>query len=141
MILIRRVTLAMLLLLCSRQFLFCQSALNPAIESRIDDLLKRMTVEEKSGQLAQYDGDSAPNLDLVRQGRAGSLFNVFGADRTNAAQRIAVEKSRLKIPLLFGLDVIHGYRTIFPVPIGSASSFDLDLIQQSERVAAKEATA
>jgi len=141
MILIRRVTLAMLLLLSSCQLLFCQSALNPAMESGIDDLLKRMTVEEKSGQLAQYDGDSAPNLDLVRQGRAGSLFNVFGADRTNAAQRIAVEKSRLKIPLLFGLDVIHGYRTIFPVPIGSASSFDLDLIQQSERVAAKEATA
>ncbi|MGH9529024.1 MAG: glycoside hydrolase family 3 N-terminal domain-containing protein, partial [Terriglobales bacterium] len=141
MIRIRRVILAMLLLLATSPFSFCQITLNPAIESRIDHLLKRMTVEEKAGQLAQYDTDSPQNLDLVRQGRAGSLFNVTGADRTNAAQKFAVEKSRLKIPLLFGLDVIHGYRTIFPVPIASAGSFDLDLIQQAERVAAREASA
>ncbi len=145
MIRIRRMTLAMLLLLASClswfcQTAFCQTALSPAVEKRVDDLLKRMTVEEKIGQLAQYDVDSPQHLDLVRQGGTGSLFNVSGADRTNAAQGIAIEKSRLKIPLLFGLDVIHGYRTIFPVPIGSASSFDLDLIEQSERVAAKEAT-
>ena len=142
MIFIRRAFLALFLLLASCSFLFSQVSLDSAAtERRIDDLLKRMTVEEKAGQLAQYDGDDPEHLDLVRKGRAGSLFNVFGADRTNAAQRIAIEKSPLKIPLLFGLDVIHGYRTIFPVPIGSASSFDLDLIQQSERVAAEEATA
>jgi beta-glucosidase len=141
MIRIRRVTLAMFFLLASCSFAFCQSALDAAIERRIDDLLKRMTVEEKAGQLAQYDTDTPQHLDLVRQGRAGSLFNVSGADRVNAAQRVAVEQSRLKIPLLFGLDVIHGYRTIFPVPIASASSFDLELIEKAERVAAKEATA
>ncbi len=142
MIFIRRASSALILLLASCSFVFSQASLDSgATERRIDDLLKRMTIEEKAGQLAQYDGDSPQNLDLVRHGRSGSLFNVFGADRTNAAQRIAIEKSPMKIPLLFGLDVIHGYRTIFPVPIGSASSFDLDLIQQSERVAAKEATA
>jgi beta-glucosidase len=141
MIRIRRAAWAMLLLLASCSFVLCQTPLDPAVEHRIDDLLMRMTVEEKAGQLAQYDTDTPQNLDLVRQGRAGSLFNVSGADRTNAAQRIALEQSRLKIPLLFGLDVIHGYRTIFPVPIASASSFDPDLIQQSERVAAREATA
>jgi beta-glucosidase len=141
MIVIRRVALAMFFLFASCSLTFCQKALDPAIELRIDDLLKQMTVEEKAGQLAQYDTDAPKNLELVKQGRSGSLFNVFGADRVNAAQRIAVEQSRLKIPLLFGLDVIHGYRTIFPVPIASASSFDPDLIQQSEHVAAKEATA
>src|ERR1019366_76841 len=71
----------------------------------------------------------------------GGLFNVLGAEKANAAQKMAVEQSRLKIPVLFGYDVIHGYRTIFPVPIGSAGSFDPQLIEQSERIAAKEATA
>jgi beta-glucosidase len=141
MIRICRAVLAIFFLLASCSFVFCQTPLDPSIKRRIDDLLKRMTVEEKAGQLAQYDGDSTQYLELVRQGRAGSLFNVSGADRTNAAQKTAMEQSRLKIPLLFGLDVIHGYRTIFPVPIGTASSFDLDLIEQAERVAAKEATA
>ncbi|MGH9511013.1 MAG: beta-glucosidase BglX [Terriglobales bacterium] len=141
MILVRGAACAIFLLLAPCPLLLCQQPLNPAIEHRIDNLLKRMTIEQKAGQLAQYDTDSPQHLDLVRQGKAGSLFNVSGADRTNAAQRLAVEQSPLKIPLLFGLDVIHGYRTIFPVPIGSASSFDLDLIQQAERVAAREATA
>ncbi len=131
---------ALLLTFCFNGRGFSQSALDPATERRIDDLLQRMTIEEKAEQLAQYDGATNENLDLVKQG-AGSLFNVLGAAQTNAAQHIAVEQSRLKIPLLFGYDVIHGYRTIFPVPIGSASSFDPALIEQSERVAAKEATA
>ena len=140
MIRIRRAAWAMTLVLASCSFAFCQTPLDPSVERRIDDLLKRMTIEEKAAQVAQYDGDNPQNLDLVRKG-AGSLFNVSGADRTNAAQKIALEQSRLKIPLLFGLDVIHGYRTIFPVPIASASSFDPDLIEASERVAAREATA
>jgi beta-glucosidase len=140
MIRIRRAVLAMFFLLASCSFIFCQTPLDPAVEHRIDDLLKRMTLEEKVGQLAQYDTDAPQNLDLVRQGRAGSLFNVSGADRTNAAQRIAMEQSRLKIPLLFGLDIIHGYRTIFPVPLASACSFDLNLIQEAESVAAREGT-
>ena len=112
-----------------------------AIERRVDALLRQMTIEEKAGQLSQFDGDNQQNLDIIKQGQAGSLLNVLGTDRVNAAQKIAVEQTRLKIPLIFGFDVIHGYRTIFPVPIASASSFDPQLIEQSERVAAKEASA
>jgi beta-glucosidase len=111
------------------------------IERRVASLLQQMTLEEKIGQLSQYTSATPRNLDLVRQGRVGSLFNVTGAENVNLAQRIAVEQSRLKIPLLFGYDAIHGYRTIFPVPIATASSFDPQLIQEIERVAAKEATA
>lgn len=120
---------------------FSQTVVDPAIERRIDALLARMTVEEKAGQLEQYDVDTPQHLELVKRGRTGSLFNVLGADRTNAAQRIAIEQSRLKIPLLFGYDVIHGYRTIFPVPIASAGSFDPQMVEQSERIAAREASA
>ena len=83
-----------------------------------------MTIEEKAGQLSQFDGDNPQNLEIIKQGGAGSLLNVLGTERVNAAQKIAVEQTRLKIPLIFGFDVIHGYRTIFPVPIASASSFD-----------------
>lgn len=111
------------------------------IERRIDALLQQMTLAEKVGQLSQYTAFTPQNLEMVRQGRVGSLFNVTGAENTNAAQRIAVEQSRLKIPLLFGYDVIHGYRTIFPVPIATASSFDPELIEEVERVAAREAAA
>jgi beta-glucosidase len=117
-----------------------QQLTNPDIEDRIDQLLSRMTVEEKAGQLAQYDGASPKNLELVKEGKVGSLFNVLGAENTNTVQRLALEHSRLKIPILFGYDVIHGYRTTFPVPIASAGSFDPQLIEQAERVAAKEAT-
>jgi len=111
------------------------------IERRIDGLLQQMTVEEKAGQLVQFTGVKPPVLDQVKAGQVGSLLNVYGADQTNAAQRVAVEQSRLKIPLILGYDVIHGYRTIFPIPLASAGSFDPALIEQSERVAAKEATA
>jgi beta-glucosidase len=118
-----------------------QQPASDVTEHRIDALLKQMTLEEKVGQLAQYTSNSPQTLELVGQGKVGSLFNVLGAADVNAAQKLAVEKSRLKIPLLFGLDVIHGYRTVFPVPIASAGSFDPELIEQAERVAAKEATA
>ena len=110
------------------------------IESRVDALLKQMTLDEKVGQLNQLPDKSPRTMELIRQGKVGSLLGVLGAEETNEAQRAAME-SRLKIPLLFGFDVIHGYRTIFPVPIASASSFDPELVEASERVAAKEATA
>ncbi len=112
-----------------------------AIERHIDALLRRMTLQEKVGQLSQYTSNAPATLEMVREGKVGSLFNVTGAENVNAAQRFAVEQSRLKIPLLIGYDVIHGYRTIFPVPIAGASSFDPPLIEESERVAAKEAAA
>ena len=120
---------------------WCQQKSEPAIAQRIAALLRQMTLEEKAGQLSQFDGDNPQNLEVIKQGQAGSLLNVLGTERVNAAQKIAVEQTRLKIPLIFGFDVIHGYRTIFPVPIASASSFDPRLIEQSERIAAKEASA
>src|SRR5881227_4293547 len=91
------------------------------IEKRIDALLARMTLAEKLGQLQQLDGEANGNFrpehrDLARKGLLGSTLNVRGAQKTNELQRIAVAESRLKIPLLFGFDVIHGYRTILPVP-------------------------
>jgi beta-glucosidase len=128
-------------ILCFCPFALSQQLRNDAIERRIDALLSQMTLEEKAGQLSQYDAVNPHTLDLVKQGKAGSLLNATGAESANTAQRVAVEQSRLKIPLILGYDVIHGYRTIFPVPLASASSFDPAMIERSERVAAKEATA
>ncbi|HZP16422.1 MAG TPA: beta-glucosidase BglX [Terriglobales bacterium] len=111
------------------------------IERKVDALLQQMTLEEKAGQLTQWPGSGPQVLEAVRKGRVGSVMGVLGAKENNEAQRAAVEQSRLKIPLILGFDVIHGYRTIFPVPLASAGSFDLSLIEQAERVAAREATA
>src|SRR6478672_13051112 len=116
------------------------------VEQRVSDLLARMTFEEKLGQLQQLDGESNGNyrpehLDLARKGLLGSTLNVRGAQRANQLQRVAVEESRLKIPLLLGFDVIHGYRTIFPTPLGEASSWDPSLAERSTAIAAKEAYA
>lgn len=123
-----------------------------AIELRIADLLKRMTIEEKAGQLNQINGgsltgpganktDREAKLQMVMQGKIGSFLTVSGAKNTRDFQIIAVEKSRLGIPLLFAMDVIHGYRTIFPIPLAEACSWDLAGIQQNSGVAAKEASA
>lgn len=117
-----------------------------SVEQRINSLLARMTLEEKLGQLQQLDGEANGNyrpehLELARRGLLGSTLNVRGAERTNQLQRAAVEESRLKIPLLFGFDVIHGYRTIFPVPLGEASSWDEETIERAAMVAAREARA
>ena len=116
------------------------------IEQRINALLVRMTVEEKLGQLQQLDGEANGNfrpehLELVRKGLLGSTLNVRGTQRTNQLQRIAVEESRLKIPLLFGFDVIHGYRTIFPIPLGEAATWDPAAVERNAAIAAKETRA
>ena len=116
-------------------------------ERRVDGLLARMTLQEKVGQLQQLD--SIPNVwrvrdehrDLIPRGLVGSFLNVRGARNINDAQRMAVEQSRLKIPLLFGFDVIHGYRTIFPIPLGEASSWDPAAVERSSQIAAVEAAA
>jgi beta-glucosidase len=110
-------------------------------EQRVNSLLQQMTLEEKAGQLNQMPNKNAQTMEMIKQGKVGSLLGVLGVKEVNEAQHAAVEGSRLKIPLIFGYDVIHGYRTIFPVPLASAGSFDPQLIEQSERVAAKEATA
>ena len=116
------------------------------VERRIETLLGRMTLEEKLGQLQQLDGhadgrfkDEQP--ELVRKGLLGSTLNVRGVRNTNELQRIAVEGTRLKIPLIFGFDVIHGYRTIFPVPLAEASSWDPASVERAAQVAAAEARA
>ena len=115
-----------------------------SVEQRVNALLARMTLAEKLGQLQQLDGEANGNfrpehLDLIRKGLLGSTLNVRGAQRTNQVQRVAMNESRLKIPVLFGFDVIHGYRTIFPIPLGEAASFDPSLAEQSAAVAAQEA--
>ncbi len=116
------------------------------IERRVEALLARMTLEEKLGQLQQSGGDvegkANPDLfEAARSGRLGSTLGVRGARNANELQRAAVEESRLKIPLIFGFDVIHGYRTIFPVPLGEAASFDPAVAERSAYVAATEARA
>jgi beta-glucosidase len=116
------------------------------IEARINSLLARMTLEEKLGQLQQLDGHADGNfrpehLELVRRGQLGSFLNVRGVKNTNAVQRVAVEESRLKIPALFGFDVIHGYRTVFPIPLGETSSWDMRAMERAASIAAREARA
>src|SRR5918911_3156470 len=116
------------------------------VERKIDALLARMTLEEKLGQLQQLGGDvgghANPDIyDLARRGLLGSTLGVRGAHNTNDLQRAAVEGSRLKIPLIFGFDVIHGYRTIFPIPLGEAASFDPASAERAAAVAAAEARA
>src|SRR6266498_5268328 len=117
---------------------------SPAAAQNLDSLLARMTLEEKLGQLnlLSADGRASPQqMQLVRAGKLGGLFNVIGAENTTPVQRIAVTESRLKIPLLFGLDVIHGYRTIFPIPLGEAGTFDPDAAEATARAAGQEAAA
>jgi len=136
---------------------------SPEIERRVDALLGQMTLEEKLGQLVQYntvgatsptiaagqEGELAVNpeanyhldaMQLAQAGRLGSMLNVNGGARISQYQHVAVEKSRLHIPLLFGADVIHGYRTIYPVPLGLAASFDPALVTKLSRIAAEEAS-
>ena len=144
----QRIRLAALLLFVLSALLFSTSATHsqraPNVEQRVNALLAQMTLEEKLGQLQQLDGEANGNfrpehLDLVRKGLLGSTLNVRGAQRTNQLQRVAMTESRLKIPVLFGFDVIHGYRTIFPIPLAEASSFDPSLAERSAAVAAQEA--
>ena len=122
---------------------------SPAMEAKVGALLAKMTLEEKIGQLVQYSAGAATgptsgrtdDKDMIRRGQIGSLFNVTGARATNELQHIAVEESRLHIPLIFGLDVIHGYRTTFPLNLGLAATWDPEIVRQASRIAALEASA
>ena len=114
------------------------------VEERVEDLLRRMTLEEKIGQMCQYSAHMGLNerlKELVRKGFAGSLLNAVGVENVNEIQRIAVEESRLGIPLILGFDVIHGYKTIFPIPLALASSWDPEVVELAEALAAREAAA
>jgi len=119
------------------------------VDQKVEELLKKMTLEEKIGQLNQYTNDANPTGPLVvnpnkekeiKAGLLGSMLNVMGVDRTRKYQELAMQ-SRLKIPLIFGLDVIHGYKTTFPIPLAESASWDLAVIEQGARVAATEASA
>nr|MDQ3041424.1 hypothetical protein [Acidobacteriota bacterium] len=121
------------------------TAKNAEIERKINALLARMTLAEKLGQLQQLDGEANGNyrpehLELARKGLLGSTLNVRGAKRVNELQKAALE-SRLKIPMLYSFDVIHGYRTMFPVPLGESASWDTALMERTAAIAAAEARA
>jgi beta-glucosidase len=123
-----------------------------SINQRIADLLSRMTIQEKAGQLNQLNGGvfTGPALNdpgqkgkvqMVRDGKVGSFLNVTGAKETRAIQEVAVKESRLGIPILFAFDVIHGYKTIFPIPLAEACSWDLKQMEINSAVSAKETSA
>ncbi|MBL7749803.1 MAG: glycosyl hydrolase, partial [Chitinophagaceae bacterium] len=128
---------------------FVGLAQTKTIDQKVDSVLRLMTLEEKVGQMNQYNGPWGATgpltnddklLDQVKEGKVGSMLNVTGAKRTRELQELAL-KSRLKIPLLFGQDVVHGYRTIFPLPIAEAASWDLAAMERSARIAAIESSA
>jgi len=119
--------------------------LDSEIEKQIDEFLRKMTLEEKVGQMTQpgKHGEDGPSdiENEVRKGRVGSFLNITDIKQRNHLQKIAVEQTRLGIPLIFAFDVIHGYRTIFPVPLAEATSWDIELIERTAEIAAKEARA
>lgn len=136
------------LLACA--FVACEKkSATTAMDAKVDSLLRVMTLEEKIGQLnlpsaGQFTTGQALNSDIakkIEQGSVGGLFNIKGVAAIREMQQIAVEKSRLKIPLLFGMDVIHGYESVFPIPLGLSCTWDMQAIEQSARVAAQEASA
>ena len=139
-------------LLACLAVIICASAADaqePQPSPRVTALLRAMTLEEKAGQLNLLSGHNAvtgpyatPDVEsAIKQGTVGGLFNVYGAAYTRNLQELTLAHSRLKIPLLLGFDVLHGYRTIFPTPLAQAASFNPELIEQAERAAAREAAA
>lgn len=126
-----------------------QAETTTRIDQKVDSLLSKMTLEEKIGQLnLPSAGDVSTGISTnqgiaknIKQGKVGGLFNINGLDKIHAVQKVAVEESRLGIPLLIGKDVIHGYKTTFPIPFGLSASWDMGLIEETARIAAKEASA
>jgi beta-glucosidase len=139
--------LMVVLTLAARPVIGATIQFSPEAQQRAAALLKQMTVEEKAGQLNQAAGRELPGFssgkpdDLIAQGKAGSILWIIDVKEINRMQHIAVEKSRLHIPLLFGFDVIHGYRTVFPVPLAMASSWDPSVEEQAQRFVAEDARA
>ncbi|WP_299627841.1 beta-glucosidase BglX [uncultured Tenacibaculum sp.] len=126
---------------------------NETINERVDSLLSKMTIEEKVGQMNQYngfwdvtgpvpeEGTAKTKFEHLKKGWVGSMLNVRGTENVKEVQRIAVEETRLGIPLIIGFDVIHGYKTLSPIPLAEAASWDLEAIEKSARIAAIEASA
>jgi len=148
-----RVTCVSVLVILMAGLLSAQSLTDPETEKKIDKLLSRMTLEEKIGQMNQYTsfydvtgpapeaGTAKQRFEQLRHGLVGSMLNIVGVEETRRIQQEAVENSRLGIPLIFGLDVIHGFKTMFPIPLAEAASWDPEAIETSARVAATEAAA
>ena len=137
--------LNVLIAISSAILVSCQSSTSVKsndVEKRVEALLSQMTLEEKIGQMNQISpsGDVNTTAELIKKGEVGSILNVADAKTINAYQRTAVEQSRLGIPLIVGRDVIHGFKTIFPIPLGQAASFNPDLIEKGARIAAIEAS-
>ncbi|MEI7470857.1 MAG: beta-glucosidase BglX [Chitinophagaceae bacterium] len=143
----KRVLTAVLILISLQSF--AQQKQIVKMNSFIDALMKKMTFEEKLGQLnlpgaGDITTGQASSSDIgkkIRDGQVGGLFNIKSVAKIRAVQKVAVEESRLKIPLLFGMDVIHGYETVFPIPLALSCSWNLPAIEQSARIAAQEASA
>lgn len=140
--------LLLLVLLAASTSLQAQTQ-DAKMKAFIDNLMKQMTLEEKLGQLnlpgaGDITTGQAGSSDIakkIEQGKVGGLFNIKSVAKIREVQKLAVEKSRLKIPLLFGMDVIHGYETVFPIPLGLSCTWDMNLIRRSAEIAAKEASA
>lgn len=144
--------LSICVLSCSKNSETSKKTTELEYQKQIDSLLSLMTIEEKVGQMVQYSGGwdltgPANNTSAkfkkqqIEKGLVGSMLNVTSVAQVREAQKLAVENTRLKIPMLFGFDVIHGYQTMFPIPLAEAASWDLDLMKRTAQVAAKEATA
>lgn len=118
------------------------SQADTAMEQRIDELVSKMTLQEKIGQMNQLTGTGLSDdmKSMIRAGKVGSILNELDAKTVNELQRIAVEESRLHIPMIFARDVIHGFKTIFPIPLGQAASWNPQVAEDGARVAALEAT-
>lgn len=134
---------------CASDNQFRQVSIGDPYAYKVDSVLSLMTLEEKIGQLNQYTGnfqatgpvvDDPTKIEQIKRGRVGSMLNIKGVRQTRELQEYAMQ-SRLRIPLLFGLDVIHGMRTIYPIPLGEAASFDLDLMKRTAAGAARETSA
>ncbi|NHN24807.1 beta-glucosidase BglX [Flavobacterium jejuense] len=148
------ITLLFLIIGCnSKEAKSISSNEKDVIDIKVDSILKLMTLDEKIGQMNQYngfweitgpvpkEGQAAKKYEDLKKGLVGSMLNVKGAKEVYALQKIAVEETRLGIPLLFGFDVIHGYKTISPIPLAEAASWDLKAIKESAEIAAEEASA
>jgi beta-glucosidase len=132
-------------------FISCgQQEQKSEMDTFISDLMPQMTIQEKIGQLNLVTPGggiltgsvvSTDVEDKIKTGRVGGIFGIYGPDKLRQAQQMAVDKSRLGIPMIFGADVIHGYKTTFPIPLGISASWDLELIEKTARIAAQEATA
>src|SRR5436190_17843048 len=126
-----------------------QTTTDAKMKTFIDALMKKMTLEEKIGQLnLPGSGDivtgQASNSDIgkkIKEGAVGGLFNIKSIEKICAIQKVAVEESRLKIPMIFAMDVIHGYKTTFPIPLAISCTWDMNLVEQSARIAATEVSA